>query len=48
VDGTPIVSVEQLQLLQEQHQIGDTVTVSLLHDGTPFDLQVGLTEEPTR
>jgi len=48
VDGTPIVSVEQLQLLQEQHQIGDTVTVSLLHDGTPFDRQVALTEEPTR
>lgn len=48
IDGTPIVSVEQLQLLQEQHQIGDEVTVSLLSDGNPLEVVVALTEEPTR
>jgi len=48
IDGTPIVSVEQLQLLQEQHQIGDKVTVSLLSNGQPIEVAVTLTEEPTR
>ena len=48
IDGTPIVSMEQLQLLQEQHQIGDEVTVSLVSNGEPFEVVVALTEEPTR
>ncbi|RLT41208.1 MAG: PDZ domain-containing protein [Chloroflexi bacterium] len=48
IDGMPIVSVEQLQLLQEQQQIGDEVTVSLLSDGNPLEVVVALTEEPTR
>lgn len=48
IDGTPIVSVEQLQLLQEQHQIGDEVRVSLLSNGNPLEVVVALTEEPTR
>jgi S1-C subfamily serine protease len=48
IDGTPIVSVEQLQLLQEQHQIGDEVTVALLSNGKSLAVVVALTEEPTR
>lgn len=48
VDGTPILTVEQLQLLQEQHPIGSEVTVSLLRDGQPFEVTVALTEEPAR
>ncbi len=48
MDGTPILTVEQLQLLQEQHKIGDEVTLSLMRDGKPFDVVVALTEEPTR
>jgi S1-C subfamily serine protease len=48
IDGTPIVSVEQLQLLQEQHQIGDEVTVSLVSNGNLLEVVVALTEEPTR
>ncbi len=48
VDGKPILTVEQLQLLQEQHQIDDEVTVSLLRDGQPFEVVVALAEEPAR
>lgn len=48
VDGTPILTMDQLQLLQEQHQIGDEVTVSLLRNGESFEVVVALTEESTR
>ena len=47
VDGAPLASMEQLQLWQEQRQIGDQVTVSLLRNGEPFEVTVTLSEEPT-
>ena len=47
VDGNPITSVESLQLLLENnYRVGDSVTVSLLRDGQPFELTVELAEEP--
>ena len=47
VDGTPITSVESLQLLLENnYRVGDSVAVSLLRDGQPFELTVELAEEP--
>ena len=48
VDGTPILTVDQLQLLQEQQQIGSEVTLSLLRNGQPFEAVVALAEEPAR
>ena len=48
IDGTPILTVEQLQLLQEQHQIGNEVTISLLRNGEPFEVRVALAEDPAR
>lgn len=47
IDGQPVVSMEQLQLLLEnKYRVGNTVTVSLVRDGNHFDLQVQLGEEP--
>ncbi len=48
VDGTPILTVDQLQLWQGQHQNGDEETVSLLRNGEPFEVVVALAEEPAR
>lgn len=48
IDGVPLATVEELQLLQEQRRIGEEVTVSLLRDGEPFAAVVALAEEPSR
>ncbi|MBX3052446.1 MAG: trypsin-like peptidase domain-containing protein [Caldilineaceae bacterium] len=48
VNGTPIQTVEELQLWQEQHEIGNEVTVALLRGGEMREVVVALTEEPAR
>jgi S1-C subfamily serine protease len=47
VDGQPIPSLEKLQLfLENNYRVGDTVTLSLIREDTPFEVQVQLAEEP--
>ncbi|MCB0114831.1 MAG: PDZ domain-containing protein, partial [Caldilineaceae bacterium] len=47
IDGAPITNVESLQLLLENnYRVGDTVSVTLLRNGEPFDLSIELGEEP--
>jgi S1-C subfamily serine protease len=47
VDGQPVPSLEQLQLLLENnYRVGDTVTLSLLRGNDSFEVQVELAEEP--
>jgi S1-C subfamily serine protease len=47
VDGQPIPSLEKLQLfLENNYRVGDTVTLSLIREDRPFEVQVQLAEEP--
>lgn len=48
VDDTPILTLDQLQLWQAEHEIGDRVTVALIRNGQPYEVVVALTEEPAR
>lgn len=47
VDGQPITGIEELETyLEDNHQVGDSVTLSLIRAGEQFDLVVELIEEP--
>lgn len=47
INREPVNSVEELQILLEtKYQVGDTVTVTLLRDDQPLNIEVSLTEEP--
>jgi S1-C subfamily serine protease len=47
VDGQAITSLENLEILLEtQYQVGDTITITLIHEGQEQSLSVTLTEEP--
>jgi S1-C subfamily serine protease len=47
VDGTPITGLDGLEtLLANSYQVGDTVTVSLIRNGNPFEVTVQLAEQP--
>lgn len=47
VDGQPVSTVEKLQLfLENNYRVGDTVTLSLIREDRPFQVEVQLTEEP--
>lgn len=49
INGTPITNVEALdEFLEDSYQVGDSVTVSLVRDGNPFDVTVELAEQPSR
>ena len=48
VDGQPVTSLEELQiLLESNYKVGDTVRVDLIRDGKPFTVEVTLAEEPS-
>ncbi len=48
VDGQPVTSLEELQiLLESSYKVGDTVRVDLIRDGKPFTVEVTLAEEPS-
>lgn len=42
VDGKPAANAEDLNSALEQHQVGDTVTLSILRDGNRKDIKVSL------
>jgi S1-C subfamily serine protease len=47
VDGQLIPSLEKLQLLLgNNYRVGDTVTISLIREDRPFEVEVQLAEEP--
>jgi S1-C subfamily serine protease len=49
VDGVDIESTNQLEMwLERNHQLGDTVQVTLLRDGRQIQATVELAEEPIR
>jgi len=48
IDGVDILATDELEtFLQDRYQVGDTITISLLRDGEPFEISVELVEEPT-
>jgi S1-C subfamily serine protease len=49
VDGVAVESTSQLATwLESNHQLGDTVQVTLLRDGRQFEVSVELAEDPSR
>ncbi len=49
VDGVKIISIESLQILLEtKYQVGDTVSVTILHGSQERTISVELAEEPMR
>ncbi len=47
INGNPIERFEDLEtFLQDQFKVGETITVTLLRDGEPYDVSVELVEEP--
>ena len=48
IDGQAIMSLDQLDLLLTDYQVGDTVEVTFLRDGQKSNISVELEEEPVR
>lgn len=49
INGIPITSMDALDaFLEDSFQVGDSVTVSLLRNGDPFEVSVQLAEQPSR
>ncbi|MCA9982537.1 MAG: PDZ domain-containing protein, partial [Anaerolineales bacterium] len=48
IDGQAITSLDQLDVLLTDHQVGDTVEVTFLRDGQKSNVSVELEEEPVR
>ncbi|RME82934.1 MAG: PDZ domain-containing protein [Caldilineae bacterium] len=49
IDGVPLKTWEDLDAyLQEETEVGQTVTLEIVRDGRPMSLQVEVGEEPTR
>jgi S1-C subfamily serine protease len=47
LDGQPVASVSDLDnLLENNYRVDDVVTLTLLREGNPFEVQVKLIEEP--
>lgn len=47
IDSQPVETLDGMEtLLEDNYTVGDSVTVTLVRDGQPFDLTVELAEEP--
>ena len=47
INGQPVASIAELEmLLENQHRVGDVVTVSVLREGRTLEVPVELVEEP--
>ena len=47
IDGTSIKTMDELNNIKNQHQIGDEITLKINRDGKEMDMKVTLQEQPS-
>ena len=47
IDGTSITSMDELNNIKNQHQIGDEITLKINRNGKEMDMKVTLQEQPS-